>query len=106
MSLMKPHGPVSGGHCTSDQQQTSSFDLVTHSLCFYCAVLKIKNISSEVSLLSVHTIQLVPERAFNERETYSTVSLQPQGERELVLPTLVKYKLCCCCFDIVVCYYF
>ena len=63
-------------------------------LCYnlHCTVLKLNNVSRETrSRLTVHTVQLLPEIGFRENETYSTVSLAPEGKEEFVIPTKVIF---------------
>ena len=63
-------------------------------MCMYVRmylVIKVTNLSTEVrSLVTVQTIQLLPEQGFRENESYCTLALNPGEERETMAQVVVR----------------
>ena len=57
-------------------------------------VVKLKNLSNEVrSRLTVHTVQLLPQRGFRENEVCTILGLEPEEEGEVIIPTTVGFLM-------------
>ena len=77
---------------------------------FYCdphciPALKLSNISAAIrSLVTVQTVQLLPEQGFRENESYTTLPLTPGNQEEVIVPLMVsppgnQSELICCASD-------
>lgn len=66
--------------------------LVILSVCFFTiTAIKVANISTEVrSRVTVQSVQLLPEQGFRENESYTTMSLDPGTNDEMLVQVMVR----------------
>ena len=99
-SLRRPHGQVSVCECVHAYTCTnwgqiwcicSRIDCVSFSL----PELELTNLVPDVrTRVTIHSVQLLPQKAFREHESFETLALEPEARGEMVISVVVGTHTC------------